>query len=324
MNAFAALPHLLPPTSGDKYPAFSGQLICWITVGGICLSEFGVEIDEGKGGPTCATSGRIERDGKDYGETIKRHISLAPQRRVPSISPTLSSRVGSSSVLQQFSIVYHFTRLLDEDALLKSEKSNLGFITSKIWRVSVTGQAEYTGNKAADSINCQMHKRAKNGLEYAIGSGDARSAPIRGVEVDYLDEAPIATFTFRYRSLGKRRSLFIVKDKPLPISRSDTPARAPPSTSSASPSDTSASSSRKRRESALDSPEPENSQDDKVDAVTIVRLEKLQDELQQVYADWLYKKRAVEKYRRKEKRAKLEEVSPASSGEVAEMPEVHE
>ncbi|KAI5823412.1 hypothetical protein K523DRAFT_139655 [Schizophyllum commune Tattone D] len=42
---------------------------------------------------------------------------------------------------------------------------------------------------------------SENGLQYAIRLGDARSAPIRGVGVDYLHEAPIATFTFRYRSL---------------------------------------------------------------------------------------------------------------------------
>ena len=46
--------------------------------------------------------------------------------------------------------------------------------------------------------------------------------------------------------------------------------------------------------------------------------------LKALQADWLKKKRVVEKYRRKEKRAKLEEVAPARSGEVADLPKVHE
>ncbi|KAL1674145.1 hypothetical protein EV122DRAFT_221221, partial [Schizophyllum commune] len=337
-----------------------------ITVGGICLSEFGVEIDEDKGQSsawvpskpgwvpltiylttlltqsfivhwqdldrTRTTSGRIELDGKDYGGTILRETRDVDEIKKSSVNFGATEAcpfhfanlepTGGSSLCCLIIHARYFVLLYHDKLLLKKENDNIGSITLKIWRVCVTGQGDYTGNKASESINCQRDKRAKNDLEYAIRFGDVRSALICGVEVVYLDE-PIATFTFRYRGLDTRCDNGIV-EVPFPISRSDTPARAPPSTSPASPSSTPFRSSRKRRASALGSPEPEDSQNDEDDVVTIVHLEKLQDEPRQVHADWLDKKRAVEKYRRKETRAKLEEVAPASSGEVADLPEVHE
>ncbi|KAI5885857.1 uncharacterized protein SCHCODRAFT_02556117 [Schizophyllum commune H4-8] len=332
-----------------------GQLSCWISVGGIYLSEHGVEIDEDKGESsawvpskpgwsftvhwhdpdrTRATSGRIKLDGKDYGGTILREtrsfdeikkssVNFSPTEARPFHFSNLEFAGASSLCSPMISAIYQSARLLDNDTLLKKESDCLGSITLRIWRVSVVGQAEYSGNKVSDSIACQMHERAKNGLEYAIRFGDVRSAPIRGVEVDYLDETPIATFTFRYRSLDTLCSKGLVK-APLAGPRSDTPARASSNTSSGSTtSTTSAPTSRKRRASALDSPEPEEIQDDKADTVTIVHLEKLEDELRQAYANF-FSHKGARKYLRKAKRAKLEEGTTASSGEVVDLPEVHE
>ncbi|KAJ6507180.1 hypothetical protein C8R47DRAFT_1100524 [Mycena vitilis] len=143
----------------------------------------------------CQTVARIWVDGIECsGEII-----LMPNREA-----TISGRRASGSTVSPF--VFSPLNLTDDDAFLDSAHKDVGVIRVEIWTINYTGSKPYIDN-APPPAESKIHERSKKGGAHQIKFQDSVVVSTRAAAIiEYLENSPLATFTFRYKSLDLLRA----------------------------------------------------------------------------------------------------------------------
>ncbi|KAF8199953.1 hypothetical protein K438DRAFT_1966294 [Mycena galopus ATCC 62051] len=94
----------------------------------------------------------------------------------------------------------------DDDAFLDSAAhQNVGIIRVQIWTINMAGTKPYAD--VAPAQESKIHERSKKGGTHQIKfAEDVVQLPRSAAVVEYLEESPRATFTFRYRSIDLLRA----------------------------------------------------------------------------------------------------------------------
>ncbi|TRM64533.1 hypothetical protein BD626DRAFT_568275 [Schizophyllum amplum] len=317
-----------------------GQISCWISVAGQPLEEYGVVASEQN--KECSawipskpglpftinwrdpvskrtTSGQLRVDGTDCGGTALRSPRIAGDE----INKTHVSINDRAARPFQFGTL----ELTDDDNYLKKDVHDLGLISLAVWRIRVKGATQYTGVTISEPE--KMHERAKRGLEHAVKFGATQNMITKGLDTEYLDKVPLATFTFRYRSLDMLRANGIAPAAaPAPPPSATTRPGFARYASSDDASSPASSAGRKRRASSAVTPEPQDVQPHPQVArpepqaaephIDIVELEEAEERLRLAEELFRRAKQDVEQ-RRRCKKIKLEEVTGIISGEVIDL-----
>ncbi|KAJ7933791.1 hypothetical protein B0H13DRAFT_682637 [Mycena leptocephala] len=143
----------------------------------------------------CQTAARIWVDGIECaGEII-----LGPNREA-----SVSGRRTSGSTVSPFK--FSPLNLTDDDAFLDSVgHKDVGLIRVEIWTINMAGTKPFSN--IAAPVETKIHERSKKGGSHQIKFGQevihaTRSAAI----IEYLENSPLVTFTFKYRSIDLLRA----------------------------------------------------------------------------------------------------------------------
>ncbi|KAL1758668.1 hypothetical protein FB107DRAFT_271863 [Schizophyllum commune] len=306
-----------------------GIVDCWIEADGKPLEEYGVEVSED--GKRCtawipskagqefvvhlrdpdlarSTLGAIYTDGHNVGGPVLEAFR----------SPTLQhvSRAGvniSPTEIRNFK--FGEVKLTDDDTYLSQDMKSVGEVRFELWLCHV-GRFVVPTVRPQITETTKMHERSKKGLAHAVAFSETKrlERPTNFVEATKLGGEPLATFTFRYRSLEMLRANGIA---PMPQ-----PAEVPRAASSTSSSPV-AGPSRGRKRKATDPLTPER--DAKRDVKPVIidmdeedeaeeRIRKAEDELRRA---------RLEMHRRRgNTKIKLEQVLPILPGEVLDLTEL--
>ncbi|KAJ7646779.1 hypothetical protein FB45DRAFT_697611, partial [Roridomyces roridus] len=136
------------------------------------------------------TAGRIWVDGVECSGEILR----GPGKT------SISGRRTSGTTLAPF--IFSSMNLTDDDAFLDTAPDkDLGLIKLEVWAISYTGETKAFPNAKAPSQS-KIHERSKKSGAHQTKFGDPVMEVSRGAAVvEYLQSTPLATFTFKYRSL---------------------------------------------------------------------------------------------------------------------------
>ncbi|KAK7000731.1 hypothetical protein R3P38DRAFT_1833889 [Favolaschia claudopus] len=143
----------------------------------------------------CQTAARIWVDGLECaGEIVS-----GPNREA-----FITGRRTSGSTISPFK--FSALNMTDDDDFLYSTGNNdVGTIRIEIWTVTVTGMQPYI--KAAPAPEMKVHERSKKGGSHQIKFADeVQEAPRSAAIIQYLEAFPLATFTFKYRSMDLLRA----------------------------------------------------------------------------------------------------------------------
>ncbi|KAF7305873.1 hypothetical protein HMN09_00741500 [Mycena chlorophos] len=145
----------------------------------------------------CQTVGRVWVDGIECSGEILRG---------PNYDTRVAGRRTSGSAVQPF--VFERIELTDDDNFLHASSSrDIGTIKLEIWTINMTGTKPFSNS--APVADAKVHERSKKGVAHQVKfvfllfkfgapvEGNQRSAAV----IEYLDTSPLATFTFRYRSI---------------------------------------------------------------------------------------------------------------------------
>ncbi|KAL1730406.1 hypothetical protein EV714DRAFT_284246 [Schizophyllum commune] len=303
-----------------------GDIDCWIEVDGKPLDEYGVELSQddkkcnawipSKAGQefvvswrdpylSRATAGYVYTDGK----YTAGHV-LRPNRAT--VTALVDGTYTSPTQLRKYQ--FSDMTLTDDDSYLNKTPQEVGEITIKIWLCTV-GAVIPMPVKDVDGPS-KMHEKTKKGLAHSVGFSTPTqlNKPVSGVSVHAIGASPIATFTFRYRSIEMLRANGIA---PMPA-----PATVPPAQKAKSPKQVAGPSrGRKRKAASPLTPERDTKRDVKPviidmdeEAEAEERIRKAEDELRRA---------RLEMHRRRgNTRIKLEQVLPILPGEVLDLTEL--
>ncbi|KAJ6508082.1 hypothetical protein DFH09DRAFT_275651 [Mycena vulgaris] len=200
-------------------PLAANGFEAWVTIDGVEAQQFQLEdVDEptgqtcyiasqlGKGFALhwknmdvfCQTVGRIWVDGIECaGEII----------RGPNFDARVAGRRTSADSVAPF--LFAALELTDDDAFLDAAAhKDVGLIRMEVWTITQTGTRPYTSLTQPKETSSKIHERAKKGegahqIKFGAPVAEAsRSAAV----VQYLERVPLATFTFKYRSIDLLRA----------------------------------------------------------------------------------------------------------------------
>nr|GAT54992.1 predicted protein [Mycena chlorophos] len=143
----------------------------------------------------CQTVGRVWVDGIECSGEILRG---------PNYDTRVAGRRTSGSAVQPF--VFSKIDLTDDDTFLHASSSrDIGTIKLEIWTINMTGTKPFSNS--APVADAKVHERSKKGVAHQVKFG----APVEGNQrsaavIEYLDTSPLATFTFKYRSMDILRA----------------------------------------------------------------------------------------------------------------------
>ncbi|KAJ7451844.1 hypothetical protein B0H11DRAFT_1821778 [Mycena galericulata] len=144
----------------------------------------------------CQTAGRIWVDGVE----CSGEITMGPN-----IEASVSGRRTSGSAISPF--MFSSLNLTDDDAFLDSTAhKDVGLIRLEIWTITKTGNMPFPD--VAPSVDSKIHERAtKKGVAHQTKFGEPIvEAPRAAAIVQYLEQLPLVTFTFKYRSIDLLRA----------------------------------------------------------------------------------------------------------------------
>jgi len=206
-----------------------GSFSAWISVDNVELEQYGLEIsadgkqascwipseagkefcvewsDSGGLTPTC---GYVKVDGVECGGRFLRDL-----RRTTSTShdhvPT------SSTTCRPF--CFSAVEVTDDDSYLDTLASqNLGEINLSIWRGTIGPPSNFVRDAIPEDQ--KIHERSKKALVHCVKFGEEQQVTRPFYGSTRLDQAPVATFTFKYRSVDILRANGIM---PLPTPTSE-------------------------------------------------------------------------------------------------------
>ncbi|KAJ7661655.1 hypothetical protein B0H17DRAFT_1094095 [Mycena rosella] len=199
----------------------STEFSAWIAIDGVEVPEYDVEISENQQEYSCwipsevgkkftvhwtnvsalgLTGGGVQVDGHKCG-----FEAIASDTRP--ISASMDGIAETSTKTRPF--VFAPLDLTDDDAYLESvSHPNLGLIKLEIWPVDVGGAGGMTAPSAIAIPSAQkVHERSKKGMNQQIAFGAAvEHAQVQSAQIRRIGQAPLVTFSFKYRSLDLLRA----------------------------------------------------------------------------------------------------------------------
>ncbi|KAJ7680819.1 hypothetical protein DFH06DRAFT_1077812 [Mycena polygramma] len=156
----------------------------------------------------CQTVARIWVDGIECsGEIIlmpNREATISGRRASGStVSPFVFSPLNLTGTVYLIDSAYNEPRSSpDDDAFLDSAAhKDVGIIRVEIWTINYTGSKPYRDN-APPPVESKIHERSKKGGAHQIKFQDSVVVSTRAAAIiEYLENSPLVTFTFRYKSL---------------------------------------------------------------------------------------------------------------------------
>jgi len=188
-------------------------LSAWITVDSTELTQYNIEVSGNKAtcwipsetgkkftlnwrdsDRACQLAGYVYIDGVPCGgNTVPPGLPGCPVTVRKSSIPT--------STMSEKPFMFSRLELTDDDSLLDGVTSQLGEISIEIWRVAVVSFMPAHGIYFPEAQ--KVHEKSKKALAHRVELGDEVFAPqTQFSKVAKTDYAPLATFTFKYRSLG--------------------------------------------------------------------------------------------------------------------------
>ncbi|TRM64538.1 hypothetical protein BD626DRAFT_430368 [Schizophyllum amplum] len=202
--------------------------------------------------------------------------------------------------------------LTDDDTYLQRDQRSVGEITVTVWECRLAGYDNFAPVSAAPEPS-QAHERANKALAHSVEFGEIEEdgPAVFSAEIVDIGAEPLASFTFRYRSLDMLRANGIAPRSTTPASPGYSRSR---SSSSASANDR--PSKRPKREDSETLPsEPE---DVKPNVVDLDEIDQAEERLRQA-EDELRRARLEMHRRRGNQRIKLEDVTTFVPGEVVDL-----
>ncbi|KAL1739078.1 hypothetical protein HDZ31DRAFT_49977 [Schizophyllum fasciatum] len=197
----------------------------------------------------------------------------------------------------------------DDDAYLRRDQRSVGEITVTVWQCKLEGYEDFIPVESlAEPI--KLHERAHKALAHGVTYGEVKNDAQMAFTANIVDisASPLASFTFRYRSLDMLRATGIA---PAPESQ---PSQSQSQSRSRSPG---SSRGVKRESSRTLSREPE---DVKPKIVDMDELEDAEARVRQA-EETLRQARFDMQRRNGNKRIKLEDVPAFISGDVIDLTE---
>ncbi|KAI5885852.1 uncharacterized protein SCHCODRAFT_02642631 [Schizophyllum commune H4-8] len=303
-----------------------GDIDCWIEVDGKSLDEYGIELSgdlkkctawiPSKAGQEFAVSwrdpclsratvGYVYADGKYTSGRVMR-----PNRAM--VSAFVDGTYTSPTQLRKYQ--FSDMTLTDDDSYLNKTSQEVGEITVKIWLCTVGAHVPLSV-KTLDEPS-KMHEKTKKGLAHSVGFSTTTQLPqpVSAVSVQTIGASPMATFTFRYRSIDMLRANGIA---PMPA-----PAAVPLARKAKSPKPVAGPSrGRKRKAASPLTPERDTKRDVKPVIIDMDEEDEAEERIRKA-EDELRRARLEMHRRRGNTRIKLEQVLPILPGEVLDLTEL--
>ncbi|KAG7089298.1 hypothetical protein E1B28_010996 [Marasmius oreades] len=265
-----------------------GHFSAWITVDGIPLEEYAIQVEEETNTVTCwipseagkaykvhwndhhfqsPTSGRVHVDGHNCGASIiSGELATPVCREGMVLSPTSVAPYAFSTI-----------RTSDDDTLLSVPTNpDMGLIKITIHNVQIIqDNMPFSGDHSVPALTT-FHEKTKKGISHQTSFHETTIVPKRRFAgVNYIGE-PVAVFHFRYRPLALLQAQDIAPRSPSAQPLSASPPRS--------------SESRKRTKIELDSdgePIDEIDEDDSEDedAKQLAELQKQMDTIRAKHKD---------------------------------------
>ncbi|KAF7376572.1 hypothetical protein MSAN_00073500 [Mycena sanguinolenta] len=195
----------------------------WIVINGVEAEQFKPETVDYPTGQTCWIASELDkgfsihwRNTEVFCHTASRiwvdgiecagEIILHPNREA-----SISGRRTSGSTVSPFK--FSPVNLTDDDAFLDSSgHKDLGLIRVEIWTINQAGTKSY--GKVDAAVESKIHERTKKGSSHQIKFAKEEVQPLRSAAiVEYLENSPLVTFTFKYRSIDVLRAEGIAPSK---------------------------------------------------------------------------------------------------------------
>ncbi|KAJ6498808.1 hypothetical protein C8R45DRAFT_980088 [Mycena sanguinolenta] len=195
----------------------------WIMINGVEAEQFKPETVDHPTGQTCWIASELDkgfsihwRNTEVFSQTAGRiwvdgiecagEIILHPNREA-----SIYGRRTSGSTVSPFK--FSPVNLTDDDAFLDSSgHKDLGLIRMEIWTITQSGTKPYS--KVAAPKESKIHERSKKGSSHQIQFAEEEVQPLRPAAiVEYLENSPLVTFTFKYRSIDVLRADGIAPSK---------------------------------------------------------------------------------------------------------------
>ncbi|KAF8843791.1 hypothetical protein BDN67DRAFT_963980 [Paxillus ammoniavirescens] len=212
------------------------EVSAWIEVDGQELEQYGVTQDLGKSEVTCwiaTQAGQnfsvVYRDNMPHrehslasylifdGTGVRGTVSCAPTATLCNanfaIPRTVVQNDCSLSATLARPFIFSKLELTDEDEYYDQASKHLGDIQLLIYRVTRTGSDPHPDCNVVGQG--KVHERCKKAVSHYVSYGqEMKTKPTTVASVRYLDAAPLATFTFKYRDYSLLQANGIVPKPP--------------------------------------------------------------------------------------------------------------
>ncbi|KIJ13483.1 hypothetical protein PAXINDRAFT_13813 [Paxillus involutus ATCC 200175] len=210
------------------------EVSAWIEVDGEELEQYGVTEDLEKSEVTCwiatqaGKAGHLNFDVAPLEHSLASYLILdgtgVQGRVLPAPTATLCSAdfaVSRTMVQNDFSLsttsarpfLFSKLELTDEDEYYGQASKHLGEIQLVMYRVAITGSGTHPDCNVAGQG--KVHERSKKAVSHCVSYGqEMKMKPRTMFSIQYLDAAPLATFTFKYRDYSLLQANGIVPKPP--------------------------------------------------------------------------------------------------------------
>ncbi|KAI5885859.1 uncharacterized protein SCHCODRAFT_02519383 [Schizophyllum commune H4-8] len=296
------------------------------------LEEYGVEHCDTEGSKTCSAwipskVGQVVC--RDPGKKARAKCCLSTSLYIDGIQRSDGKIFSSSasdehwhrdvrvSLTERRVVQFGALKLTDDDDILQADTRKYGEITLEVWRARLLDDTRPREGRTFNQgfVPARVHEKAKKGLAHVVVLGEAKKIPSPGsIASEVLDDNPIATFTFHYRSIDVLRAKGIAPScasqiaDTNPLSSDTKPARSQIADVS------SAAESRKRKASE----DLLHERPLKREVVDIEAIERDREAVRQ--AEEALRQARLRLYRQEgNDRVKLEDVSTFIQGEVIDL-----